>query len=267
MSSFYEFLGINSSATISEIDFSVQRRSLEINPLNISENDLVGPARSHWRVLQSARLALTDPARRLAYDSTLGTTPRISRETSDNFVTSATLQAPPPQRSPAASRNSSRSPSRPCSICGTTADRPQPFCLVCGSESGALEASLAAYAGQLSHPPFKPESSVGATVFRMIGWRKVRGTIVTAEAPYGVDNEFILWRFLVKVGTFVFLARVIYEWASQNMFAVLLGGALILLLAVLAAGIFSMLLGHFVGALFSAKLFGKEKQIQVRVDP
>jgi hypothetical protein len=87
---------------------------------------------------------------------------------------------------------------------------------------------------------------------------------VTAEAPYGADNEFILWKFLLKIGTFVFLAWMLYDWASKNMFAVLLGGVVILLIAIFAAGIFCMVFGQLVGALFSAKLFGKEKQIQVR---
>ncbi len=144
------------------------------------------------------------------------------------------------------------------------------FCLVCGSELGKNEAAAPnGYAGQVAHASQRQGEAPGLgalalSIFGILGWRKVRGTIVTAEAPYGVDNEFILWRFLVKIGFFVFLAWLIYDWVSKNMLAVFLGGALILLLAIFASGIFCLILGQLMGGLFSAKLFGKEKQIQVR---
>ena len=271
MNSFYAYLGIEQSSSPAEIEAALQRRSQEINPSGSGESDLHGPARSQWRVLQAARAVLSDAAKRSAYDATLAPpAAATSRPAAHPVFTARSNQAAPgaqPGR-PVSASAQQKSSSRSCSTCGTPADGPQPFCLVCGSELGASKANSAAYAGQLTQDHhLQPGPSVGSfmlAVFKVIGWRKVRGTIVTAEAPYGVDNEFILWKFLLKIGVFLFLASMIYDWVSKNMFAVFLGGALILLLAVFSAGIFCMIFGQLLGALFSAKLFGKEKQIQVR---
>lgn len=225
----------------------------------------------------AAKNVLTDSQKRSAYDASL--MPASAFRPTQRTALSQPLQ----RRLPSVSHPSVSAPtSKPngqrvasaetntCPTCNSPCQPAHPFCLVCGSELNQQKAAgSAVYSGQVAHAVQTQTKTPGIgafalSVFRLLGWRKVRGTIVTAEAPYGVDNEFILWRFLLKIGVFIFLAMVIYDWVSKNMLAVFLGGAVILLLAIFASGIFCLILGQLMGGLFSAKLFGKEKQIQVR---
>lgn len=266
MSSFYSFLGVEPSISSSALQDALERKAREINPGSLPDSELKGPPASQWRVLQAARRVLEDDAKRTAYDASLSQLVSPARPLRTERA--APTHTPISGGYPTSSTSQTNQSSSACPTCGAPSSHGKDFCLVCGSELGTVRKQTSSYAGQVSQVHLSEQGSGTSdfliSLFGIMGWRKARGTIVTAEAPYTVENEFILWRFLLKIGIFLFLARLLYVWISHNMVAAFLGVAVIVLLAIFAAGIFCVFLGQFLGFLFSAKLFGKEKQIQVR---
>jgi hypothetical protein len=270
MNSFYDFLRLPKDSSLETLKNTISARALEINPTGVEVGDLSGVKQSQWRVLQAAKETLTDPAKRLQYDSSLvkittkESTPRLEIKTLPERSTpnGNSLYGNTPRPSAKTEIHT-----KSCTVCNTPFQGGSAYCQVCGTMvESAAPAMNTTYTGQVSSmaPKEKNLTDVAYSFLRLLGWRKVEGTIVTAEAPYSAENEFILWKFLLKLGIFFWLASIIYDWASNNIVFVLLGGVVILLLAIFASAIFCLVFGQLLTLLFSAKVFGKEKQIQVR---
>lgn len=260
--SYYSFLGVLQTVSPDQLHQAFERKSAEINPTGLKSHEIKGPTRSKWLVLQSAIQILSDTEKRQQYDlSLLEVVNSNPSQIQKSPNTLRVLNSENRVVTPSVTKPDS------CTTCGSATSHAVDFCLVCGSELLSSKPNYQATPALRIGNETDSISQSGTflfSLFRLIGWRKERGVVVTAEAPYGVDNEFILWRFLLKIGIFILIARMIYLWVMHNLFAVMLGGAVVILLAIFASAIFCLFLGQFITMLFSAKMFGKEKQIQVR---
>ncbi len=270
MSSFYQFLGVQSNLPLPQLEGVITKRREEIlGGRTISE--VSGPDRSRLAVIDSAAAVLLDPRKREAYDKALAPerpaapkrpAPQVNHvaplATSKPVAVSASTPVQKTLSSPA------RSTPGKCAVCSAALPAGTPFCRVCGSEAGRTPAGGSAATASPAglHVAQAPEQPWLVKISRLIGYRHLRGVIVAAEAPYAAENEFVLWRFLLKIGIFLYIASSIYNWAMANPFAAFIGGAVILIIAIMASALVVGMILPIMAMIISLK--GKEKQIMVR---
>jgi hypothetical protein len=160
-----------------------------------------------------------------------------------------------------------------CETCGTKLDPGARHCPVCGTEFPDASAALApalsesiSFSNFLTSVPTETPEQL-KSIFRVIGWTCARGTIVSADQPYQVEQEFILSRFLIKTGLIIFALWLAYHWLMRELGILVILLFVVILAAVFMGGLFMLFVGAF-AKIFSLFLpsgkSAEKKQVHVR---